>query len=470
MKSETPKVLFPICGEPMAATPLRALGDLCSSIIVVVGYEAERVEAELKAAFAREFGESLAKSKLHFVLQKEQRGTGDAVRVAVDLLAALKGKKSVPEAESVVVLNGDLPLVRAQIVQKLVNELESRKLDSLCLSSVVVDPQGLGRIIRDPRGVLERICEESDASEDFKKIKEVNSGVYAFRYKFLKSGLDTLNSDNKQKEFYLTDLLGIAKAPRRSTDALIIQGEDVEDLMGANSTWELARADSVAQSRWKRAICESFGVLFTAPESTYIERSVRFVGPAKVGLGVYLGGSTEVGRGVEIEGHSKILNTKLCDQASIKWGSVLSESYVGSRSSIGPMAHLRPETELKEDVKVGNFVELKKTTMQRGSKASHLTYLGDAEIGEESNIGCGTITCNYDGVNKHKTLIGKNVFIGSDSQLVAPVEIGDGAYIASGTTVTDDVPADALAIARPKLEIKKDYALRRSAAKTPNKK
>lgn len=466
MKSEDPKVLFPICGEPMAAAPLRALGDICDKIVVVVGYQAERVEDELRKIFIREFSSDIAKQKLHFVLQKEQNGTGDAVRVGIDSLKSTK----LGDDSSVVVLNGDLPLVRTGIVKKMVQELETRKLQSLCLSSHVLDPTGLGRIVRDPRGVLERICEEADAATDIKTIKEVNSGIYAFRYGFLKAGLSELKSENKQKEFYLTDLLGINHDKRRMSDALVIMGEDIEDLAGANSTWELARADVVAQARWKRALCESFGVRFTAAETSYVERAVRFSGTASIGIGVHLGAGTEIGRDVVIEGQSKIMNSKIDDGAHIKWGTVISDSHVGARSSVGPMAHLRPETDLKEDVKIGNFVELKKTTMRRGAKASHLSYLGDADVGEESNLGCGTITCNYDGVSKHKTLIGKNVFIGSDSQLVAPIEIGDGAYVASGTTVTQDVPSDALAIGRARMEIKKNYAAKLRAVQKGAKK
>jgi bifunctional UDP-N-acetylglucosamine pyrophosphorylase/glucosamine-1-phosphate N-acetyltransferase len=437
----------------MAAAPLRALGDICQKIVVVVGYQAERVEAELREVFASEFGSELAREKLHFVLQKEQRGTGDAVRVAMAELGSAK-------ESSVVVLNGDLPLVRAGIVKKMVQELETRKLHSLCLSSLVMDPSGLGRIVRDARGVVERICEEADATADLKTIKEVNSGIYAFNMEFLKSGLAELRSENKQNEFYLTDLIGIARDKRRATDALVITGEDTEDLIGANSTWELARADQIDQARWKRALCESFGVLFVAADSSYVERSVRFTGAAKIGPGTFLGGRSEISRGVVIEGQARVLNSKLAEAAQIKWGSVITDSLVGARASVGPMAHLRPETELKEDVKVGNFVETKKTVMHRGSKASHLSYLGDAEVGEESNIGCGTITCNYDGVNKHKTLIGKRVFVGSDSQIVAPVKIADGAYVATGTTVTRDVPADALAIGRARMEVKEGYAKR----------
>lgn len=455
MKSENPKVLFPICGESMAGAPLRALGDICSKVVVVVGYQAPRVEEELRKIFVREFGADVTKEKLSFVIQKEQRGTGDAVRVAVDSLPAKTSGES-----TVIVLNGDLPLVRAPLVTKMTKELETRKLNSLCLSSMVMDPTGLGRIVRDPRGVLENICEEADAPADIKTIKEVNSGIYAFRFDFLKTALGELTSSNKQNELYLTDLLGITRGKMRATDALLISGEDVEDLMGANSTWELSRADQIAQGRWKRAICESFGVLFAAADTSYIERSVRFTGPAFVGPGVYLGASTEIGHGVMIEGQSFIRGSKLGADAQIKWGSVVTDSVVGARSQVGPMAHLRPESELESDVKIGNFVELKKTLMKKGSKASHLAYLGDAEVGEESNLGCGTITCNYDGFVKHRTVVGKNVFVGSDSQLVAPITIGDGAYIASGTTVTKDVPAESLAIGRSELKIKESYAIK----------
>lgn len=457
MKSENPKVLFQICGEPMAAAPLRALGDLCEKVVVVVGYQAELVETELRKCFIDAFGESVATKKLIFAEQKTQNGTGDAVRVAMD---ALSKDKTIKDDLAVVVLNGDLPLVRSTLLSKAKQEFETRKLDSMCLTTMVADPTGLGRIVRDARGVLENICEESDATADLKKIKEVNSGVYVFRFGFLNSAIRLLKSDNKQNEFYLTDLLGISSDTRRATDALLIQGEDVEDLVGANSTWELSRADMVAQARWKKALCESFGVLFTAPESSYVEKSVKFKGPAKIGPGVYLQGSTEILQNVVIEGQSKIIHSRIGEGAVIKWGSVIDSSYVGSRCSVGPMAHLRPDSELREDVKVGNFVELKKTLMKAGSKVSHLSYVGDAEVGERSNLGCGTITCNYDGVAKHKTLIGSDVFVGSDSQLVAPVKLGDGAYVASGTTLTKDLPADALAISRPELSIKEGYASR----------
>ena len=353
------------------------------------------------------------------------------------------------------VLNGDLPLIRKTVLEGFVKRARADRLQSACLSVVHKNPKGLGRILRDETGVFKSIREEKDASPDERRVHEINGGVYFFDGEFLLENVAKIGTTNAQKELYLTDLLGNAGKSTRS-EAILLRAR--YDLAGVNTTYELAIARKIAQLRLQKFLCEEYGVDFLDPGTAYISARTRFKGPCSIGPNVVIRGTSIIGEGVRIDGNNYIEHTEIKKGTHILWGSVLRESVIGGDASVGPMAHIRPGSEIGERVRIGNFVELKKTKMGDGAKASHLAYLGDALIGDESNIGCGTITCNYDGFKKHVTQIGKRAFVGSDTQLIAPVVIGDDAYIGSGTTVTMDVPAGALALSRPEMVIKPGYA------------
>jgi bifunctional UDP-N-acetylglucosamine pyrophosphorylase/glucosamine-1-phosphate N-acetyltransferase len=458
MKSETPKVLFSVNDEPMAFAPLHRLLTLCEKVIVVVGHAGEDVKAALWQRATEVFDEKTLHQRLQFVTQNPPKGTGDAVRTAFEALS----EKNKNLKTNFLVLNGDLPLIRELTLKFFMDEFEKRKLNSACLSMVARNPMGLGRILRDKRGVFIGIREENDANDDEKKIIEVNSGVYLFTYNLLNDKLKNLKINSKKQEFYLTDLLGNHHDLNHSEAFL---WRYPRDLAGVNTTFELAKARSVAQLRLQKTLSENFGVDFVDPRHCYISARSQFKGNCSVGPGTMILGKSEISKGVILEGNSYIKDSHLSENVQILWGSVVKESRVEKGAQIGPMAHLRPGTKIGEEAKIGNFVEIKNSTIAKKAKASHLSYLGDAEIGESTNIGCGTITCNYDGLNKNKTLIGKNTFIGSDTQLIAPVSVGDNAYIASGTTVTSNVPSGALVLSRAPMVIKEGYAKKLMAIK-----
>jgi bifunctional UDP-N-acetylglucosamine pyrophosphorylase/glucosamine-1-phosphate N-acetyltransferase len=451
MKSEVPKVLFEVNDEPMCFSPLKSLLELCDHVIVVVGYQGEDVKSALLKRASEVLPERDVKNKLHFFTQSPPRGTGDAVRVALEGYSSLGDLPS----DDCLVLNGDLPLIRKVTLEKMIKTSRAEKLTSACLSLRTAQPKGLGRILRDGTGIFTGIREEKDASSDERRINEINGGVYYFNINFLKSHITQLNTKNSQAEFYLTDLLGNTNRTQRSSAILI---RNPYDLMGVNTTLELSGVRKIAQFRLQQRLCEDFGIEFKDPATAYISARTQWSGASVIGPNVVIRGNSSIHAGAVLDGNNFITNSSVGPGAHILWGSVLTDSKVGAHSSVGPMAHLRPGSVLEEEVKIGNFVELKKTTLKKGAKASHLSYLGDATVGENSNIGCGTITCNYDGFNKHSTVIGQRAFIGSDTQLIAPLSIGDDAYVGSGTTVTGDVPAGALALSRPVMIVKEGYA------------
>jgi len=452
MKSEMPKVLFQVNDEPLCFGPYRSLFSTCDKILVVIGYRGFDVQKALTERAIEVFGEEGVRSKTVFFTQDPPRGTGDAVRTALQNYG-----KSLLNQNEVLVVNGDMPLLRVRTLEKFVKTARDAKLDSACVSVRPQNRTGLGRIVRDTRGVFTNIREEADANAEEKSVREVNAGLYYFRSSFLADALSSLEDKNSQNEFYLTDLLGNS-SPQRRSEAILARSP--LDYLGVNTTYELSIVRGLAQARLQKNLCEKLGVELANPESTFISARAEFTGPAYLGPATCILGKTRVESNVRIEGSSRIESCILEENAKILWGSALEEARVGKGSQVGPLAHLRPGSVLDENVKIGNFVELKKTHMHKGSKASHLSYLGDATVGEEANIGCGTITCNFDGFNKHRTEIGKRAFIGSDTQLLAPVSVGDEAYVASGTTVTQDVPAGALALSRAELTLKPGYAKR----------
>ncbi len=427
MKSGLVKVLHPAAGRPMISWVVdAALAAGAAPTVLVVGHQADAVEALFHGD-----------TDIRCALQTEQLGTGHAVACARDGLAGFSG--------TVLILCGDTPLLRGETLQGLIAFHRENSAVLTVLTAVMNDPYGYGRVVRDTDGRVLRIVEQKDATPEEQTLCEINSGIYCMEADFLFANIDSLGSDNAQGEFYLTDLVAIAVQQGRV--CLARPTDDPDEIMGVNDRAQLAEASRILRRRINRELMSS-GVSLIDPGHTYIDHGVR-IGPDTV---VYpncsISGATVIGSGCTIENGVSIVGGSIGDKCHIKAGSVLEDSELHSEVSVGPMAHLRPGTILNEHVKIGNFVETKKIVMGEGSKASHLTYLGDAEIGSNVNIGCGTITCNYDGVKKHRTVIGDDVFIGSDVQLVAPVSVGRNSLVAAGTTVTIDVPPDSLALSR----------------------
>ncbi|MEZ4813932.1 MAG: bifunctional UDP-N-acetylglucosamine diphosphorylase/glucosamine-1-phosphate N-acetyltransferase GlmU [Bdellovibrionota bacterium] len=462
MKSDMPKVLFTVNDEPMAFAPFQQLLNHCNTVAVVIGYGGSDVKASLLGR-ASEVNGLQAEEKTLFFTQQELKGTADAVKTALDGLA--RGGHKQGADEEILVLNGDLPLIRKETLEHFLKQVKAQNVDSACLTFTTQRPTGFGRIVRDMRGIFASIKEEKDATVEEKKIREVNSGVYYFKMAALEKGLSKVSDENSQKEFYLTDALGAQSGLKSAA----IRCPFKWDLSGVNTTYELSIARGLAQARLQKSLAEQYGVAFSDPLSTFVSARCQFEGPCTLGPNVQLMGRTKISKNVQVVGSTLIEDSQIGESVFVDFSTVIRSSKVMRGSKIGPFAHLRPDSIVEEEVKVGNFVELKKTRLGKGAKVSHLSYLGDADVGDGTNIGCGTITCNFDGASKHKTSIGKNAFIGSDTQLIAPISIGDEAYVASGTTLTEDVPAGALALARAELTIKNDYA-RRLLARLKTKK
>ena len=440
MKSGLVKVLHELAGMPMLGWPLSAARQAgAGRIVVVAGHQADLVQQ----SFSSDAGIALA-------LQEEQLGTGHAVSCAMGQLDGLSG--------SVLILCGDTPLLTGDTLRRLTEAHAAASVAVTVLTARFARPFGYGRIVRDADGRVRRIVEQKDAAPTELAIDEVNSGIYCMDLAFLRAHIGRLGSENAQKEYYLTDLVGIAVAEHAGCAAVMV--DDSEEIMGVNDRVQLAYAARLLRQRINRQVMLS-GVTLVDPEQTYIDAGVQIGPDTTIWPGSVLRGQTVIGAGCTLESNVQITDCTLADQVTIKAGSILSDAVVGEKAAVGPMSHLRPGSVLGAQVKIGNFVETKKIVMGAGSKASHLTYLGDAEIGSDVNIGCGTITCNYDGKNKHKTVIGDRVFVGSDVQLVAPVRVGAGALIAAGTTVTADVPPDSLAISRTPQVNKEGWCLKR---------
>jgi bifunctional UDP-N-acetylglucosamine pyrophosphorylase/glucosamine-1-phosphate N-acetyltransferase len=427
MKSSVVKVLHPVAGQPMICWPVaaaRAAG--ATPTVVVVGHQADAVR--------NVFPDS---ADIRSALQEEQLGTGHAVACARNQLAGFSG--------TVLILCGDTPLLRAETLQGLIAYHWENRAALTVLTATMDNPYGYGRVVRDTDGRVLRIVEQKDATLKEQALCEINSGIYCMEADFLFANIDAISSDNAQGEFYLTDLVSMAVSQGRT--CLGLTTLDPDEIMGVNDRIQLAEASRILRSRINRELMCA-GVSLVDPGHSYIDYGVRIGPDTVVHPNCSISGATIIGSGCTIESGVSINGCTIGDRCHIKAGSVLEGSELHADVSVGPMAHLRPGTLLNDHVKIGNFVETKKIVMGEGSKASHLTYLGDAAIGSNVNIGCGTITCNYDGVNKHRTVIGDDVFIGSDVQLVAPVSVGRNSLVAAGTTVTVDVPPDSLAISR----------------------
>jgi len=433
MKSDIPKVLHHVAGAPMIDHVVQAALDAgADDAVVVVGHRRDLVETHL----AERFGD-----RVRTAVQAEQKGTGHAVICALPELG---------DATTALLLYGDTPLVRSDDLQRLVEVRGDAKV--ALITCHVPEPKGYGRILR-AGGVVTAIREQRDCDADQLKIAEVNPGMYAVDVGFLREALDALTPDNDQGELYLTDIVSMAAKRRSVADC----DADHRTLVGVNDRSQLAAAEDDLYRRigndLRRAGC-------TIRSSARIDVGVEVGSDAIVEHNVVLRGKTRIGPKARIDVGCVLEDVEVATEAYLKPYTVASEAKIGERAQAGPFAHLRPQSQLDEEAKIGNFVEMKKTRLRKGAKASHLAYLGDGDVGENANIGAGTIFCNYDGFQKHKTTIEAGAFIGSDSQIVAPVTIGAGAYVGTGTTVTKDVPADALAIGRAKQANKEGYATR----------
>jgi bifunctional UDP-N-acetylglucosamine pyrophosphorylase/glucosamine-1-phosphate N-acetyltransferase len=447
MKSERAKVLHPVLGWPLGHYAVeRALETGAVPVVVVVGHGRGEVEAALRQAFAH---------RAETAVQEEQRGTGHAARIG---LARLDELHPGADDDTVLILYGDTPLLKTSTLRALVSARDSVRAPLAMLTMRLRDPTGYGRIVRDDEGRVLKIVEHKDANDDVRAIDEVNPGIYAVARGFLRHALSTLKNDNVQGEFYLTDIVERA-TEHMDTDSEGIPTLEVsrEETLGVNDRRQLAEASSVLRQR-EIARHQEAGVTFEMPESVYLEEDVAIGSDAVIGPFVTLRRGARIGARVVIESGVVIARSAIGDDAVIHAHSVVEDASVGERASVGPFARLRPEAVLEDDTRVGNFVEVKKARLKKGAKANHLAYIGDAEVGERTNIGAGTITCNYDGIGKHQTTLGDDVFIGSNSTLVAPITIESGAYVGAGSTVTRDVPKGALALSRARQENKEGYA------------
>jgi bifunctional UDP-N-acetylglucosamine pyrophosphorylase / glucosamine-1-phosphate N-acetyltransferase len=438
MKSATPKVLHTMCGRPLLHYPVRAALDAgCTEVIVVVGHGRDEVSAYLAKAFPK---------TVRIAVQEKQRGTGDAARSGIAAVST--------EIERVLLFYGDVPLLEASDVAAVAAKLDEDEAAAVAMATCVVpDPFGYGRVLRDPEGQIVEIREHKDLRSDAERaVREMNPGIYAASAALWRDALAKLTPNNAQGEYYLTDIVSYAASNGRRVLGVPSRADVME---GVNDRQQLVALEEQMYARIAKKWRVS-GV--TVRAGARIDDSVELGPETVVEAGVVLRGSTRIGKGALVDVGCVLTNVVVGDRVALKPYSVASDSVIENGAQIGPFSHLRPESRIGEEAHVGNFVETKKTRMEKGAKANHLAYLGDGVIGPNANVGAGTIFCNYDGFMKHTTTIGAGAFIGSDSQLVAPVVVGDGAYVATGTTVTRNVPPDALAIARVKQENKEGYA------------
>jgi bifunctional UDP-N-acetylglucosamine pyrophosphorylase/glucosamine-1-phosphate N-acetyltransferase len=439
MKSDRPKVLHEIAGRSLIDRVLAAADGLTpATTTIVVGHGAEDVKEALGSRPGR-----------HFVVQEPQLGTGHALLQTAPVLGGKQG--------TVVLLSGDVPLLRQQTLEDLVHTHTEAGAAATVLTAVVDRPYGYGRIVR-TQGRITRIVEERDASPAQRSIHEINSGIYAFDVEPLFDSLDKIGADNAQNEYYLPDLVSIFRRRRRVVTTFTIP--DAVEIRGINSRTELAEVSAMVRQQKNEELMAA-GVTLIDPATTYIDAAVTIGRDTVVHPCVFIEGGTTIGSACEIHAGSRIVNSTIGDRVVVRNHSVITDSSVASGAGIGPFAHLRPGVNVGESARIGNFVELKKSTLGAGSKANHLAYIGDTTVGDKVNIGAGTITCNYDGAAKHQTVIQDGSFIGSNSTLVAPVTIGKNAYIAAGSAITDDVPAGALGIGRGRQENKDGWVKKR---------
>jgi bifunctional UDP-N-acetylglucosamine pyrophosphorylase/glucosamine-1-phosphate N-acetyltransferase len=441
LKSRRAKVLHEIAGQPLLAHVIKAAQQIVPAehIYVIVGHQAENVRAAVEPLGVK------------FVLQAEQRGTGHAIMCA---------REQVASYQNILVLSGDVPLIRPETIARLRDFHLSKKAAMTILTAAPLDPFGYGRVIRAGSGSdrVRAIVEQKALTKAQQKEREINSGIYAFATKPLFANIDRLSTDNAHRELYLTDMAALLVKSKATVAAL--KASDPGEVLGANTLAELSSLDAAMRAR-KCADLMAAGVSIYRPETCVIDPDVEIGADTILEPFVQILGRTRIGSDCRIRSFSVISDSQISDNVLLRSGCIIDQSTIAAGAQLGPYAHVRPGSEIGEGAHVGNFVETKKTRMGRGSKANHLTYLGDTDIGAGVNVGAGTITCNYDGAHKHMTVIEEGAFIGSDSTLVAPVRIGKGAYVAAGSTITEDVPADALALGRTRQIIKEGWARQR---------
>ena len=434
MKSKLFKVLHPVCGKPMVQHIVDRLKQvLIDEIVVIVGHGAEQVKEQL--------GDTV-----FYAQQEKQLGTAHAVMMGSELLHDKRG--------TTLVVTGDTPLIRDETLALLMNHHIQTGASATILTTVLDDATGYGRIVRQPDGSVAKIVEHKDASEEQRNIREINTGIFCFDNQKLFQALTKVKDDNVQGEYYLTDVIEILKNDKEIISAYLTK--DTEEGIGVNDRVQLSQVEQIMRRRINETHMRN-GVTIKDPSSTYIESDVVIGADTVIQPGSFLRGKIQIGENCLIGPNADLSNTVIEDGVSIQY-TVVNDSVIRKEANVGPFAYIRPGSDVGERVRVGDFVELKNARLGNGSKVSHLSYLGDAEIGDDVNIGCGTITVNYDGVKKHKTIIGDRSFVGCNANLIAPVTIGEDAYVAAGSTVTRNVPDQALAIAREKQTNKEGYA------------
>lgn len=425
IKSDLPKVLHKACGKEMVNHVIDTLRKAyIADINVIIGKGSELVK------------EKTSSREVSYSLQAEQLGTGHAVKCAIDFLKDKKG--------TVAIFCGDAPLIKEETVVSLFEEHNSNNNTATLLTSILDDATGYGRIIRDGNEVL-KIVEHKDCNEEELKVTEMNAGVYCFDIEKLLEALNKLSNNNSQGEYYLTDVIGILKSEGEKVGAVVI---DFEETLGVNSRAQLAQVESILRKRINAKHMDN-GVTLIDPNNTYIGADVIIGKDTIIYPGNVLEGNTVIGERCMLYPNSRINNSTIENDVEIQ-SSVILDSKVGEKTTVGPFAYIRPDSVIGSHVRIGDFVEIKKSVIGNNTKVSHLTYVGDAEVGENCNFGCGTVTVNYDGKNKNKTIIGNNSFIGCNTNLISPVKVEDNTYIAAGSTITDDVKSGELAVARAK--------------------
>ncbi len=424
MKSKMPKVLHKVCGKPLSKWVIdasKAAG--ADKVCAVVGHKAETVKEVLGDV-------------CEFALQAEQKGTGHAVMQAIDVIKNSKGE--------VVILNGDTPLITAETINKAIEYHKNNGNQATVITAILDDATGYGRIVRDNDGSVLKIVEQKDASEEEKKINEVNSGMYVFDAQSLVYALDKITPNNAQGEYYLTDTLEILLSAGKKIGGYAISDND--EIRGINDRVQLNEAEKIMQKRINEYHMRN-GVTMRNPESVYIEDGVEIGNDTEICQNVTIKSGTKIGSDCVIGSGSMLDRTVIHDGVDVL-SSVILESEVDEGTHVGPFAYIRPNCHVGKEVKVGDFVELKNSNIDDGTKISHLTYIGDSDVGKRVNFGCGTVTCNYDGKKKYRTTIGDDCFVGCNTNFVSPINVGDGVYIAAGSTITEDIPENSLSIAR----------------------
>ena len=424
MKSKMPKVLHKVCGKPLSKWVIdasKAAG--ADKVCAVVGHKAETVKEVLGDV-------------CEFALQAEQKGTGHAVMQAIDVIKNSKGE--------VVILNGDTPLITAETINKAIEYHKNNGNQATVITAILDDATGYGRIVRDNDGSVLKIVEQKDASEEEKKINEVNSGMYVFDAQSLVYALDKITPNNAQGEYYLTDTLEILLSAGKKIGGYAISDND--EIRGINDRVQLNEAEKIMQKRINEYHMRN-GVTMRNPESVYIEDGVEIGNDTEICQNVTIKSGTKIGSDCVIGSGSMLDGAVIHDGVDVL-SSVILESEVDEGTHVGPFAYIRPNCHVGKEVKVGDFVELKNSNIDDGTKISHLTYIGDSDVGKRVNFGCGTVTCNYDGKKKYRTTIGDDCFVGCNTNFVSPINVGDGVYIAAGSTITEDIPENSLSIAR----------------------